>query len=60
MPRWFFMARAIALLVIGIVILLHETLAQETAVRVVVVLSSFLLMGFSAADIASIWKRNGA
>lgn len=57
MPSWFAKVRAVALLVIGIVMILHETIAQDTPVRVVVIIAAFLLMGFSAADVASLWKR---
>jgi hypothetical protein len=59
LPHWFFVVRAVALLVIGIILLLHETFYKTDAVRVVVILAAFLLMGFSAADIGALWRRNG-
>jgi uncharacterized protein YqgC (DUF456 family) len=57
MPSWYYMARSVSLLFIGIVMVLHETVFQQTPVRVLVIVAAFLLMGFSAADIAALWGR---
>jgi hypothetical protein len=55
LPRWFYGLRALASLVVGVLVIVHETWDAGPA-NVILLVAALMLMGFTAADLTALYR----